>query len=86
MPISARSVSKSAAVMSFRRMFSTSSPTYPASVSVVASAMANGTRSVRASVWARSVFPDPVGPKSMMLLLASSTSPSSASAPRLMRL
>jgi len=43
-------------------MFSTSSPTYPASVSVVASAMVNGTRSILASVWASSVLPEPVGP------------------------
>jgi len=32
-------------------MFSTSSPTYPASVRVVASAMVNGTLRMRASVW-----------------------------------
>src|SRR5439155_260935 len=43
-------------------MFSTSSPTYPASVSVVASTMVKGTDSMRASVWASSVFPVPVGP------------------------
>ena len=86
MPISARGTSKSAAVMSLSRMFSTSSPTYPASVSVVASAMAKGTFSVRASVWARSVLPEPVGPMSMMFDLASSTSPSWAAAPIEMRL
>ncbi len=57
-------------------MFSTSSPTYPASVRVVASAMTNGTSSSRASVWASSVLPEPVGPISRMLLLASSTSSS----------
>ena len=63
-------MSLSAAVMSLSRMFSTSSPTYPASVSVVASAMAKGTSSMRASVWAKSVLPQPVGPSSKMLLLA----------------
>src|ERR1700759_4663601 len=54
-------------------MFSTSSPTYPASVSAVASAMANGTFSSRARVWARRVLPEPVGPSSRMFDLASST-------------
>jgi hypothetical protein len=54
-------------------MFSTSSPTYPASVSVVASTMANGTSSILASVCASRVFPVPVGPISMMFDLASST-------------
>src|SRR5712672_1648404 len=53
-------------------MFSTSSPTYPASVSVVASAMVNGTSRMRASVCASSVLPEPVGPISRMLDLASS--------------
>jgi hypothetical protein len=60
--------------MSFRRMFSTSSPTYPASVSAVASAIANGTLSIRASVWARSVFPQPEGPSRRMFDFWSSTS------------
>ena len=55
-------------------MFSTSSPTYPASVRAVASAMANGTLSMRASVWARRVLPHPVGPIRRMLDLESSTS------------
>ncbi len=36
----------------------------------VASAMAKGTSSMRASVWAKSVLPQPVGPSSKMLLLA----------------
>ena len=31
-------------------------------MSVVASAMAKGTRRVRARVWAKSVLPEPVGP------------------------
>jgi hypothetical protein len=43
-------------------MFSTSSPTYPASVSVVASTIAKGTSIESASVLASNVFPDPVGP------------------------
>ncbi len=55
-------------------MFSTSSPTYPASVSVVASAIVNGTWSVRASVWASSVLPTPVGPMRRMFDLSISTS------------
>ena len=54
-------------------MFSTSSPTYPASVSVVASAIANGTFNMRASVCASSVLPDPVGPMRRILLLPTST-------------
>ena len=41
---------------------------------VGASAMVNGTSRIRASVWASSVLPEPVGPISMMLDLASSTS------------
>ena len=57
-------------------MFSTSSPTYPASVRAVASAIANGTFKIRASVWASSVLPDPVGPSSMMLDFATSTTSS----------
>ena len=40
----------------------------PASVSVVASAMAKGTFRSLASVWARSVLPEPVGPSIRMLL------------------
>src|SRR3546814_8676356 len=43
-------------------MFSTSSSTLPASVSVVASAIVNGTSRMRASVCASSVLPQPVGP------------------------
>ena len=35
--------------------------------------MANGTLSILASVWASSVLPEPVGPSSRMLDLASST-------------
>ncbi len=66
MPVWARLTSPSAACSSFRMMFSTSSPTYPASVSVVASTIAKGTSSMRASVCASSVLPVPVGPISMM--------------------
>ena len=43
-------------------MFSTSSPTYPASVKVVASATAKGTSKNSAKVCANNVFPLPVGP------------------------
>ena len=66
-------------------MFSTSSPTYPASVSAVASAMEKGTSSSLASVCASSVLPQPVGPTSRMLLFCSSTS-SSPSSPAVIRL
>ena len=50
-PRSAAAISPSAALMSFKRTFSTSSPTYPASVRVVASAIANGTFSFCARVF-----------------------------------
>src|ERR1017187_4732640 len=52
--------SPSAACSSLRMIFSTSSPTYPASVRVVASTIANGTSSILASVCASSVLPDPI--------------------------
>ena len=55
-------------------MFSTSSPTYPASVSVVASAIVKGTSKIRANVCASNVLPQPVGPTRRMFDLASSTS------------
>lgn len=55
-------------------MFSTSSPTYPASVKVVASAIANGTFNILAKVCASNVLPQPVGPKSNTLLFCISTS------------
>ena len=73
MPVWARSTSQSAAWIRRSRMFSTSSPTYPASVRVVASAMANGTFIVFASVCASKVLPTPVGPTSRTLLLVIST-------------
>jgi hypothetical protein len=69
---------ESAAWSSRSRMFSTSSPTYPASVSVVASPMAKGTLSMRASVLASSVLPHPVGPTMSTLDFSNSTSFSSA--------
>ena len=56
-------------------MFSTSSPTYPASVRLVASAMVKGTFKNLARVWASRVLPHPVGPMSRMLLFCISTSP-----------
>ena len=49
-------------------IFSTSSPTYPASVSVVASAIVKGTLRNFANVFASSVFPEPVGPTKRTLL------------------
>ncbi|MNP86485.1 hypothetical protein D3C76_1867530 [compost metagenome] len=48
--------------MSLRRTFSTSSPTYPASVNEVASEIASGTFKVLAKVCANNVLPEPVGP------------------------
>ena len=59
-------------------MFSTSSPTYPASVRLVASARAKGTFRMRARVWASRVLPQPVGPSSKMLDFCSSTSSTSS--------
>ena len=47
-------------------MFSTSSPTYPASVRLVASATAKGTSRNSAKVCANNVLPLPVGPISKM--------------------
>ena len=55
-------------------MFSTSSPTYPASVNVVASAIVKGTSKSLAKVWAKSVLPLPVGPSKRILLFPNSTS------------
>ena len=75
-PLSAFSISKSAAWISFKSIFSTSSPTYPASVNVVASAIANGTFNILARVCASNVLPEPVGPNKSMLLFCSSTSSS----------
>ncbi len=67
-------------------MFSTSSPTYPASVSAVASAMAKGTFSMRASVWASRVLPHPVGPSNRMFDFDSSTPSSTEGGPACTRL
>mmetsp|Transcript_33191 Transcript_33191/g.87224 ORF Transcript_33191/g.87224 Transcript_33191/m.87224 type:complete len:241 (+) Transcript_33191:1195-1917(+) len=52
---------------------STSSPTYPACVRHVASAMAKGTSTSRARVRASRVLPEPVGPRRRMLDLSSSS-------------
>src|SRR5216683_2611901 len=60
MPVCALATSPSAACSSLRMIFSTSSPTYPASVNVVASTMAKGTSSILARVWASSVASRPV--------------------------
>jgi hypothetical protein len=73
-PFVHRSTSYSATWSKLRMMFSTSSPTYPASVSVVASTIVKGTSRIRASVCARSVLPEPVGPTRRMLDFCSSTS------------
>jgi len=58
----------SAASKSLETTDSISSPIYPASVSVVASAIANGTFNIFASVLANNVFPHPVGPTNKILL------------------
>ena len=59
-------------------MFSTSSPTYPASVNVVASAIAKGTCKIFANVCANKVLPQPVGPSNKTLLFCNSTSSGSS--------
>ena len=64
-------------------MFSTSSPTYPASVSAVASAIENGTSRTFASVRASAVLPVPVGPISRMFDFSSSTSACNGASMRL---
>ena len=61
-------------MISFKRTFSTSSPTYPASVNVVASAIAKGTSNIFARVFARRVLPEPVGPSNKILLFSNWTS------------
>ena len=77
-------MSKSAACSSLSSRFSTSSPTYPASVNVVASPMANGTLRMRANVRASNVLPEPVGPINRMFDFSISTSePPQPSANRL---
>ena len=55
----------------------------PASVSAVASAIANGTLISLASVCARYVFPEPVGPSIRMLLFCSSMSEDAPESTRL---
>ena len=64
-------------------MFSTSSPTYPASVSAVASAMEKGTSRILARVRASAVLPVPVGPISRMFDFSSSRSACAGASMRL---
>mmetsp|Transcript_4631 Transcript_4631/g.14066 ORF Transcript_4631/g.14066 Transcript_4631/m.14066 type:complete len:295 (-) Transcript_4631:669-1553(-) len=73
-PLSARCRLCPAACSSLLRMFSTSSPTYPAWVSAVASLSTSGTFTSLARVCARRVFPDPVGPSIRMLDFSGCTS------------
>ena len=67
MPPAVRPDSPPEARYSLVSRLSTSSPTYPASVKVVASPMTTGTFSTLASAWTRSVLPEPVGPISRTL-------------------
>ena len=69
-PRCASSMFPSASVTSLVIILSTSSPTYPASVSVVASQIANGTLRKSAIVCAINVLPDPVGPITITLVLS----------------
>lgn len=55
-------------------IFSTSSPTYPASVKEVASAIVKGTSSILANVCASKVLPLPVGPINNILAFEISVS------------
>ena len=55
-------------------IFSISSPTYPASVKEVASAIVNGTSKIFAKVLASNVLPQPVGPINKILDLLISLS------------
>ena len=55
------------------KIFSTSSPTYPASVKVVASAIVKGTSNILAKVCAKRVFPQPVGPTNKIFDFDNST-------------
>ena len=73
-PFWAKLISLSATLSKFSKIFSTSSPTYPASVKVVASAITKGTFSFLAKVLANKVFPHPVGPNNRILLFSNSTS------------
>ena len=66
-PLSAFSISLSAAARSLLTTDSISSPIYPASVRDVASAIAKGTSRSLANVLTRYVFPHPVGPIISML-------------------
>ena len=69
MPRSAFATSLSALANNTLNMLSTSSPTYPASVKLVASATINGTLRYFATVCASKVLPHPVGPNNRTLPL-----------------
>ena len=73
-PFSANFISPFAFCISLNKIFSTSSPTYPASVTVVASAIAKGTFKALAKVLARRVLPLPVGPIKRTFDFSNSTS------------
>ena len=66
MPYDASSVSPFAASTRSRTRSSTSSPTIPVSVNLVASPLTNGTPSSFAMFFMRYVLPEPVGPSSRM--------------------
>src|SRR5271165_1140144 len=80
MPRWATSMSPSATWINFDSKDSTSSPTYPASVRLVASPMTSGTFKYAARDLTRWVFPEPEGPISRMLLFSTTTSRRSGSA------
>uniref|UniRef100_A0A0A9CP88 ATP-dependent clp protease ATP-binding subunit clpx, putative n=1 Tax=Arundo donax TaxID=35708 RepID=A0A0A9CP88_ARUDO len=80
-PCCAACTLKSATVSNLYNIDSTSSPTYPAWVNVVASAITNGTFTKRANVFASKVLPEPVGPINRTLLFSSSTLSSSSASP-----
>src|SRR5271157_1381965 len=67
MPLWAASMSPLATWINFESRDSTSSPTYPASVRLVASPMTRGTLRYEAGDLTRWVLPEPLGPISRML-------------------
>src|SRR5271157_5283029 len=73
-------MSPSATWINFDSRVSTSSPTYPASVRLVASPMTSGTFKYAARDLTRWVLPEPEGPISRMLDFSTTTSRRSASA------
>mmetsp|Transcript_7115 Transcript_7115/g.16168 ORF Transcript_7115/g.16168 Transcript_7115/m.16168 type:complete len:243 (+) Transcript_7115:611-1339(+) len=77
MPLWQRSRSCPLSMYNLNRTLSTSSPTYPACVKHVASAITKGTSINFANVFTNSVFPLPVGPMMIMLLLSNSQSSTS---------